>query len=204
MKPSQHCGLLGSVQRSPHRTYQQAISQGNLHRVQRALKSFSRFAARMAASTVPRTQSHKETCIVCAGLQSLFSTPFRICLSYLSQYICACACIPYVKSEYIVTFIFLYFSLFLWASECACVRVCVCVRARAWNILALVFSYIFFVFVRKWVSKWGIVHVCVRGIYWHLYFHIFCCCCEWGIEWVSEWVSARACVRACTHTNEKI
>ena len=38
MKPSQHCGLLGSAQRSPRSTYQQATPQRNLHRVQRTLR----------------------------------------------------------------------------------------------------------------------------------------------------------------------
>ena len=37
MKPSQHRGPLGSTQRSPRRTYPQAIPQGNLHRVRWAL-----------------------------------------------------------------------------------------------------------------------------------------------------------------------
>ena len=89
---------------------------------------------------------------------------------------------------------------------------------RAWNILALVFCYIF-LFLWERVSARSGVCACVRGIYWHSYFLIFFlflivsewACVRasmgyigtriflyflfsWVSYWVSEWVSVRACM----------
>ena len=61
MKPSQHCGPLGSTQRSPRRTYPQAIPQGNLHRVRWALEATRYRATAVAAQqreTTERTGGH--------------------------------------------------------------------------------------------------------------------------------------------------